>query len=142
MPPPDTPLERACGQDPAPPMSAGAQAPPTRRTAPASSRASHTRRRHQSHGINRAPSPPTSRPISGHTSPHTQECQEPAPTISNLKQALGSLNPANQPPGPSSAYQFGCCFLVAQLCPTLWDPMDCSPPGSSVHGICQARILE
>ena len=32
--------------------------------------------------------------------------------------------------------------LVAQLCPTLWDPMDCSPPGSSVHGILQARILE
>ena len=33
-------------------------------------------------------------------------------------------------------------FLVAQLCPTLCDPMDCSPPGSSVHGILQARILE
>ena len=32
--------------------------------------------------------------------------------------------------------------LVAQLCPTLWDPMDCSPLGSSVHGILQARILE
>ena len=32
--------------------------------------------------------------------------------------------------------------LVAQLCPTLWDPVDCSPPGSSVHGILQARILE
>ena len=31
---------------------------------------------------------------------------------------------------------------VAQLCPTLWDPMDCSPPGSSVHGIFQARVLE
>ena len=31
---------------------------------------------------------------------------------------------------------------VAQLCPTLCDPMDCSPPGSSVHGISQARILE
>ena len=30
---------------------------------------------------------------------------------------------------------------VVQLCPTLWDPMDCSPPGSSVHGIFQARIL-
>ena len=29
-----------------------------------------------------------------------------------------------------------------QLCPTLCDPMDCSPPGSSVHGILQARILE
>ena len=32
--------------------------------------------------------------------------------------------------------------LVAQLCPTLCDPMDCSPPGSSVHGILQARILD
>ena len=47
----------------------------------------------------------------------------------------------------------GCHFLlqcmkvknereVAQLCPTLSDPMDCSPPGSSVHGIFQARALE
>ena len=32
-----------------------------------------------------------------------------------------------------------CC---AQLCPTLFNPMDCSPAGSSVHGISQARILE
>ena len=31
---------------------------------------------------------------------------------------------------------------VAQLCPTLSDPVDCSPPGSSVNGILQARILE
>ena len=31
---------------------------------------------------------------------------------------------------------------VIQSCPTLYDPMDCSPPGSSVHGILQARILE
>ena len=31
---------------------------------------------------------------------------------------------------------------VAQLCPILCDSMDCSPPGSSVHGILQARILE
>ena len=47
----------------------------------------------------------------------------------------------------------GCRFLlqcvkmkseseVAQSCPTLSDPMDCSPPGSSVPGILQARILE
>ena len=47
----------------------------------------------------------------------------------------------------------GCHFLlqcmklkseseVAQLCPTLRDPMDCSLPGSSVHGIFQARVLE
>ena len=34
------------------------------------------------------------------------------------------------------------CVLVAQSCPTLWDPMDCSPPGSSVHGILLATILE
>ena len=34
------------------------------------------------------------------------------------------------------------CVLVAPLCPTLYDPMDCSPPGSSVYGILQARILE
>ena len=31
---------------------------------------------------------------------------------------------------------------VTQLCPTLSDPMDHSPPGSSVHGIFQARVLE
>ena len=47
----------------------------------------------------------------------------------------------------------GCHFLlqcvkvksdseVIQLWPTLSDPMDCSPPGSSVHGIFQARVLE
>ena len=47
----------------------------------------------------------------------------------------------------------GCHFLLqcmkvksesefAQSCPTLGDPMDCSPPGSSVHGIFQARVLE
>ena len=32
--------------------------------------------------------------------------------------------------------------LVAQSCPTLCNPMNCSPPGSFVHGILQARILE
>ena len=29
-----------------------------------------------------------------------------------------------------------------QSCPALCDPMDCSPPGSSIHGILQARVLE
>ena len=33
-------------------------------------------------------------------------------------------------------------MLVAQSCPILYDLMDCSPPGSSAHGILQARILE
>ena len=32
--------------------------------------------------------------------------------------------------------------LVDKLCLTLCDPLDCSPPGSSVHGILQARVLE
>ena len=32
--------------------------------------------------------------------------------------------------------------LVAQSCPTLCDPMNCSPPSFSVYGILQARILE
>ena len=47
----------------------------------------------------------------------------------------------------------GCHFLlqcmkvkseseVTELCPTLSDPMDCSPPGSSIYGIFQARVLE
>ena len=54
---------------------------------------------------------------------------------------------------PSKNTRVGCHFLlqcmkvksgseVAQLCLTLIDPMDCSPTGSSVHGIFQARVLE
>ena len=34
------------------------------------------------------------------------------------------------------------CPLVTQLCPTLCDPLDCIPPGSSIHGNFQARVLE
>ena len=54
---------------------------------------------------------------------------------------------------PGKSTGVGCHFLlqcvkvksereVAQSCPTLSDPMDCSLPGSSVHGISQARVLE
>ena len=54
---------------------------------------------------------------------------------------------------PGKNTRVGCHFLlqcrkvkseseVAQSCPTLSDPMDCSPQGSSVHGIFQARVLE
>ena len=54
---------------------------------------------------------------------------------------------------PGKKTGVGCHFLlqrmrvksesdVAQLCPTLSDPMDCSLPGSSIHGIFQARVLE
>ena len=44
--------------------------------------------------------------------------------------------------GMAARFLSGCCGLVAQSCLTLHDPMDCSPPGSSVHGISQATILE
>ena len=39
-------------------------------------------------------------------------------------------------------YTGTCCYSVAKSCPTLCDPMDCSPPGSSVCSISQARIPE
>ena len=43
----------------------------------------------------------------------------------------------------SCLFSFLCAQCsVAQLCPTLRNPMDCSPPGSSVHGVSQERILE
>ena len=66
----------------------------------------------------------------------------------------------SSPPGspvpwdsPGKNTGVGCHFLlqfmkmkseseVAQSCPTLSDPMDCSLPGSSIHGIFQARVLE
>ena len=69
-------------------------------------------------------------------------------------------NPIEQPTrhprpwdSPGKNTGMGCHFLlqcmkvkseseVAQSCPTLSDPMDCSPPGSSVHGTFQARVLE
>ena len=43
---------------------------------------------------------------------------------------------------PASRYIYALCAKSLQLCPTLCDPMDCSPPGSSVHGFLQARIPE
>ena len=54
---------------------------------------------------------------------------------------------------PGKKTGVGCHFLlqcmkvkseseIAQSCPTLSDPLDCSPPGSSIHGILQARVLE
>ena len=60
---------------------------------------------------------------------------------------------AQAPPSPGKNTGVGCYFLlqcmrvkseseVPQSCPTLHAPMDCSLLGSSVHGICQARVLE
>ena len=49
---------------------------------------------------------------------------------------------AHQPRSSLSPGFYGAVRPVAQLCPTLCSPMDCSPPGSSVQRILQARILE
>ena len=58
--------------------------------------------------------------------------------LTNTKayQVLGTVlcHPPRAPLHPST--------MRAQSYLTLWDPMDCSPPGSSIHGISQARILE
>ena len=45
-------------------------------------------------------------------------------------------------PFPSPMHEVKSESEVTQSCPTLHDPMDCSPPGSSIHGIFQARVLE
>ena len=45
-------------------------------------------------------------------------------------------------PFPSPMHESESESEVAQSCPTLSDPMDCSPLGSSIHGIFQERVLE
>ena len=73
------------------------------------------------------------------------------PTLRPHRQQPTSLPRPWDSPGKNS--RVGCHFLlqcmkvkseseVAQSCPTLSDPRDCSPPGSSVHGIFQASVLE
>ena len=86
----------------------------------------------------------------------------PAAAAKSLRSCL-TLRPHRQQPtrlprpwdSPGKNTVMGCHFLlqcmkvkseseseVSQLCPTLSDPMDCSLPGSSVHGIFQARVRE
>ena len=65
------------------------------------------------------------------------------PLSDSGKHLVGLDSTTTQPgedPSPQSAPLP--CKLVSQLCPTLGDPMVCRPPGSSVHGIFQARRLE
>ena len=45
-------------------------------------------------------------------------------------------------PFPSPVHEVKSKSEVSQSCPTLSNPMDCSQPGSSIHGIFQARVLE
>ena len=84
-----------------------------------------------------------------------------AATAKSLQLCLTLCEPIDSSPArfprpwdsPGKNTGMGCYFLlqcmkvkseseVAQVCPTLRDPMDCSLPGSSVHGIFQARVLE
>ena len=71
--------------------------------------------------------------------------------LSHFSRVRLCVTPSWDSPGKNTGV--GCHFLlqcikvkseseVAQSCPTLSDPMDCSLPGSSIHGIFQARILE
>ena len=77
--------------------------------------------------------------------------------FSRVRLCATPLTAAHQAPSPRDSpgknTGVGCHFLlqcmkvksereVAQSCPTLCNPMDCSLPGSSVHGIFQARVLE
>ena len=69
-------------------------------------------------------------------------------TVIDYQQLL-SMSTQKLTSGPWTTYSMVPCIWsevkwseVAQLCPTLCDPMDCSLPGSSVYGIFQATILE
>ena len=85
----------------------------------------------------------------------------PHAAAAKLLQSCPTLRPHRQQPtrllrpwdSPGKNIGVGCHFLlqcmkvkseseVAQLCPTLSNPMDCSLPGSSIRGILQARTLE
>ena len=76
--------------------------------------------------------------------------------LHNKVDLLHPFQPLPQPPSLLITINVCCIYKVQELnidhrsmrtkplqsCPTLCDPMDCSPPSSSVHGILQARILK
>ena len=64
----------------------------------------------------------------------------PSSPLSGKIPSFLSSSPSLPPSLPS--FLTVCCCLVSKSSPTLLQPMDCSPPGSSVHGIIPARILE
>ena len=69
--------------------------------------------------------------------PDTVQCAE---CMSCL--LLLACTKAGSVPALTQSRLYNCRCLVAQLCLTLWDRMDCSAPGSSVHGLFQVRIPE
>ena len=77
-----------------------------------------------------------SRPSSDAIQP-SHPLSSPSPPVFNPSKHQGIFQGVSS--SQFSSVQFS---TVAQSCPTLCDPMDCSLPGSSVHGIFQARVLE
>ena len=85
---------------------------------------------------------------------HTAAAAKPRQSWLTLCDSVDGSPPGSHPwDSPGKNTGVGCHFLlqrmkvkseskVAQLCPTFHDPMDCSLPGSSVHGISQARVLK
>ena len=69
-------------------------------------------------------------------------CTNQTPLLNNMVMASGFSIRAASEVCVSLCVLYCLDCLVAQSCPTLCDPMDCSPPGSSVRGISRARILE
>ena len=105
-----------------------------------------------------SPSPKKLRSLDVSLTPFVHLC---SPCCSVASVVSSSVRPHRRQPtrvprpwdSPGKNTGGGCHFLlqcmkvkseseVAQSCPTLGDPVDCSPPGSSVHGIFQARVLE
>ena len=85
--------------------------------------------------------PTTARRLNYHTSSYRGEMWYDIPYLQNLKR--DDTNVRQKETHRLRERTYGClCVLVPQSCPTLCSPVDCSPPGSSIHGILQARILE
>ena len=89
-------------------------------------------------------------PISSAAAATAKLCQS-CPTLQPHRQQATRLPRPWDSPGKNTGVGCHCLRLcmkvkseseVAQSCPTLSDPMDCSLPGSSIHGIFQARVLE
>ena len=59
----------------------------------------------------------------------------------SVNKEVTNMKIAGKPPTYLEAKFCYCCCLVAKSCPTLCNCTDCSPPGSFVHGILQARKL-
>ena len=92
------------------------------------------------HGLQQAGLPcPSHLPVCSNSCPLSRWCH---PTISSSVTPFSSCPQYFKDYGMSSNYLSNNLGLVFRSCLTLWDPEDCRPPGSSVHGTLQARIVE